>query len=181
MEENDIPSGEWLCHSCIYSKSTDEPQQRTKRSTSTSSNSSNKSFNNKKIKLSAMDILVEAAKSVNPKQFELPRELNEPTQFPGTDKVENPFSKNYQAKRLKFKTHERQPGALIPLPAEKCYLCRKSCRVAPLLACDYCPLFFHLDCLDPPLTAFPSGRWMCPNHVEQFLVSILLAKINLTH
>lgn len=39
-----------------------------------------------------------------------------------------------------------------------------------LLACDYCPLLFHLDCLDPPLTTAPTHRWMCPNHAEHFMV-----------
>lgn len=49
-------------------------------------------------------------------------------------------------------------------------LCR-SCRVAPLIQCDYCPLLFHMDCLEPPLTAMPLGRWMCPNHIEHVVVS----------
>jgi hypothetical protein len=45
--------------------------------------------------------------------------------------------------------------------------------VAPLLQCDYCPLLFHLDCLDPPLASMPPAhqRWMCPNHVEHTLVT----------
>lgn len=84
-----------------------------------------------------------------------------------------PYSKNNAKRNLKIqKVTDRTSNGLVALPATKCYICRKSCRVAPLLACDYCPLHFHLDCLDPPLTALPSGRWMCPNHVEQFLVSL---------
>jgi hypothetical protein len=50
------------------------------------------------------------------------------------------------------------------------FFCR-SCRVAPLIQCDYCPLLFHMDCLEPPLTAMPLGRWMCPNHIEHVVVS----------
>lgn len=46
----------------------------------------------------------------------------------------------------------------------------RSCRIGPLVPCDYCPLFFHLDCLDPPLTTPPTGKWMCPNHPEHFMV-----------
>lgn len=42
--------------------------------------------------------------------------------------------------------------------------------MAPLIQCDYCPLLFHMDCLDPPLTALPAGKWMCPNHVEHLVV-----------
>lgn len=55
------------------------------------------------------------------------------------------------------------------MPAKICFSCRKSCKKAPLIACDYCPLLFHQDCLDPPLTAPPTGMWMCPNHPEQFI------------
>lgn len=55
--------------------------------------------------------------------------------------------------------------------------CHRSCRLAPLIQCDYCPLLFHMDCLDPPLTALPAGKWMCPNHVEHLVVrSIVLVR-----
>lgn len=50
----------------------------------------------------------------------------------------------------------------------------RSCRLAPLIQCDYCPLLFHMDCLDPPLTALPAGKWMCPNHVEHLVVRVLV-------
>lgn len=85
-----------------------------------------------------------------------------------------PCSKN-SAKRLtrnnsKTKQHELDPQGLVPLPAKICFECRKSCKQAPLVACDYCSLLFHQDCLDPPLTAIPTGMWMCPNHAEQMIV-----------
>ncbi|KIM33332.1 hypothetical protein M408DRAFT_152988 [Serendipita vermifera MAFF 305830] len=46
----------------------------------------------------------------------------------------------------------------------------------PILSCDYCPLHWHMDCLDPPMTAIPSSerRWMCPNHIEHIFVSLNL-------
>lgn len=31
----------------------------------------------------------------------------------------------------------------VPLPAKSCYVCRGTCKAAPLLQCDYCPLLFH--------------------------------------
>lgn len=57
-------------------------------------------------------------------------------------------------------------------PGDRFDLCPppRSCRLAPLIQCDYCPLLFHMDCLDPPLTALPAGKWMCPNHVEHLVV-----------
>lgn len=60
--------------------------------------------------------------------------------------------------------------------SEMMICCCRSCRLAPLIQCDYCPLLFHMDCLDPPLTAMPTGRWMCPNHIEHLVVSLLRSK-----
>lgn len=54
----------------------------------------------------------------------------------------------------------------------------RSCRLAPLIQCDYCPLLFHMDCLDPPLTALPAGKWMCPNHVEHLVVRSLFTGLD---
>lgn len=140
-----------------------------------------------------MEMLIEAANSMNPKQFELPRCISVPCVFPGTDKgkaknptipkiedtyfsVELPYSK-IGRKSSKIRNHEKGPSGIIPLPAKKCSECSKSCRVAPLISCDFCELFYHLDCLDPPLTSPPSGRWMCPQHVEHFVVSMYSYKI----
>lgn len=39
--------------------------------------------------------------------------------------------------------HELDAQGLVPLPAKTCFYCRRSCKRAPLIACDYCPLFFH--------------------------------------
>lgn len=40
-----------------------------------------------------------------------------------------------------------------------------------LMACDYCPLYWHLDCLREPMAlAKTLGlKWRCPNHVESLL------------
>jgi hypothetical protein len=42
-----------------------------------------------------------------------------------------------------------------------------------IVSCDYCPLHWHLDCLNPPLLTMPplDRKWMCPNHVDHTLVS----------
>lgn len=31
----------------------------------------------------------------------------------------------------------------------------------PLLCCDYCPVSYHLMCLNPPLCQVPEGKWAC--------------------
>ncbi|KAJ8984140.1 hypothetical protein NQ317_017790 [Molorchus minor] len=180
LEEQDIPRGEWLCHSCRVQKSqSTAPQLRSKRSNSTPSSTSGIKPP-KKQKLCPMDLLVEAAISMNPRQFELPRSMSVPCIFPGTDKVEIPYSRFGRKNNKVSRDHEKGPSGIIPLPAKKCSECRKSCRVAPLISCDFCELYYHLDCLDPPLTAPPSGRWMCPKHIEHCLDSKMLTSISAT-
>lgn len=78
------------------------------------------------------------------------------------------------------KSHCLDNNLMVPLPARLCFECGRSCRKAPLIACDYCPLYFHQDCLDPPLTAFPIGRWMCPNHPNHFIDQNLLTSCRVT-
>lgn len=46
----------------------------------------------------------------------------------------------------------------------------RSCSKAALISCDQCNIFYHLDCLDPPLTAPPTGYWLCPIHPQHFVV-----------
>ncbi|RUO95528.1 hypothetical protein BC936DRAFT_143831 [Jimgerdemannia flammicorona] len=52
-----------------------------------------------------------------------------------------------------------------------CYKCGKSALKGPIIPCDHCTLYWHMDCLDPPMTNPPSQlkKWMCPNHVEHAL------------
>uniref|UniRef100_A0A1B0DF75 PHD finger protein 12 n=1 Tax=Phlebotomus papatasi TaxID=29031 RepID=A0A1B0DF75_PHLPP len=216
LYEEDIPSGQWLCHTCRMTqkpgstksdsadrgskdegsgpaspgdaepKEPKEPKEAPqikricKRSTSRTSVSSDSSVTekNKKApelplkKLTPMEELIRAASILNPRQFELPREMEMHHQFPGDDKLEpSGCQKNGTSKKPQRRTkpHELDPNGLVPLPARTCFICRKSCKRAPLVACDFCPLLFHMDCLDPPLAALPTGVWMCPNHPEHFV------------
>ncbi|XP_022096295.1 PHD finger protein 12-like isoform X2 [Acanthaster planci] len=109
-------------------------------------------------------MLVKAAEIQNPVQFGLPSSYMTFAPLPGSTRKrrKEELSKNYK------KPHELDNG-LVPLPAKVCFQCSKSCRVGPLIQCDYCPLLFHKDCVDPPLTCMPTGRWMCPNHPEHSL------------
>ncbi|KAB8077049.1 hypothetical protein BDV29DRAFT_188996 [Aspergillus leporis] len=65
-----------------------------------------------------------------------------------------------------------------------CHGCgRTSNGRRPIIQCDYCPLAFHMDCVDPPLAIPPNQRpgsdkthhnWMCPGHTwhEKFLIDV---------
>ncbi|KAJ2033349.1 hypothetical protein GGI03_004084 [Coemansia sp. RSA 2337] len=52
-----------------------------------------------------------------------------------------------------------------------CYRCGLSALQGPVVRCDYCPLNWHWDCLDPPLSSAPPSRkrWMCPNHADHVM------------
>ncbi|KAG2196504.1 hypothetical protein INT47_012798 [Mucor saturninus] len=52
-----------------------------------------------------------------------------------------------------------------------CYYCRKTALKKPMVSCDFCPLYWHLDCLNPPLAIppNPAKKWRCPNHIENFI------------
>lgn len=122
----------------------------------------------KEDELSPFEELIRVASLLNPKQFELPVEMTKPFPFIGTERVE--VIKN--GRRVKNKrVIELDSHGCVPLPAKLCFSCNKSCKRAPLISCDYCTLFYHQDCLDPPMTALPAGRWMCPNHPNHFIVS----------
>uniref|UniRef100_A0A8C2DB20 PHD finger protein 12 n=1 Tax=Cyprinus carpio TaxID=7962 RepID=A0A8C2DB20_CYPCA len=115
------------------------------------------------------DLLIAAAMQMNPTQFQLPNDLTCTTALPGTSKRRR--RDELSAKNIKRPQHELDHFGLVPLPVKVCYTCSRSCRLAPLIQCDYCPLLFHMDCLDPPLTAFPTGRWMCPNHIQNLVLN----------
>uniref|UniRef100_A0A8C1KH67 PHD finger protein 12 n=1 Tax=Cyprinus carpio TaxID=7962 RepID=A0A8C1KH67_CYPCA len=115
------------------------------------------------------DLLIAAAMQRNPTQFQLPTDLTCTTTLPGTSKRRR--KDELSGKNVKRPQHELDHCGLVPLPVKVCYTCSRSCRLAPLIQCDYCPLLFHMDCLDPPLTAFPTGRWMCPNHIQNLVLN----------
>jgi hypothetical protein len=132
------------------------------------------------------DLLVRAAIVMNPKQFQLPLEYTPPFLFPGTSKKPylNPFSGQLLVNANNRNANKKLPheldNGLVPLPIKICFECGRSCRKAPLIQCDYCPLLFHADCLDPPLTGLPIARWMCPHHVEPVLEEKLLESVSLS-
>ncbi|CAL7949295.1 unnamed protein product [Xylocopa violacea] len=168
VDPSDIPNGEWLCYACRCAA---------KR------NLLDNKGNDKNKKKSALEVLALAASLVNPREFELPKELQLPIMFPGSNKVDyvsGRRGKQQSGSTNVGKNHCLDNNLLVPLPARLCFECGRSCRKAPLIACDYCPLYFHQDCLDPPLTAFPIGRWMCPNHPNHFIDQNLLTSCRVT-
>ena len=104
---------------------------------------------------SSFQTLLQAVSNVNAVEFELPEEINLPERLP--------YSWKWSTDEKRRKVEEESDKPIM------CYVCGKTNRVGPLVTCDYCPLSFHLDCLDPPMSEIPRDVWMCPNHVESFL------------
>lgn len=130
-------------------------------------------------KLTPFEELIRVASLLNPRQFELPPSMTDHFPFQGTERVD--AIRN--GRRIKTKRLiELDSYGCVPMPAKFCFSCNKTCKKAPLVSCDYCSLYFHQDCLDPPMTALPMGRWMCPNHPQHFIVSsFFFFTIFLTH
>lgn len=65
-------------------------------------------------------------------------------------------------------------------PPKACFWCKKSRLVDPIIQCDYCPLNWHLCCLNPPLSEppRPDKKFMCPHHVEHSLGPIWKREYN---
>lgn len=101
-------------------------------------------------------MLLKAVEFDNSEEFQLAKEVSLPYVFAGFGKPTK--------KRLREMKSARLDQGLVTTPVRTCFTCDKSARVNPLVQCDYCPLMFHADCLDPPLTSIPLSRWMCPNH-----------------
>ena len=74
----------------------------------------------------------------NAEEFKLPQELHPHENLP--------FS-------WKWKEERRDGNDTFP---KNCAVCGKTSRGVPSVSCDFCPLVYHLDCLDPPLCEIPT-------------------------
>ncbi|CAG2163130.1 unnamed protein product [Oppiella nova] len=170
LDEEDVPPGEWLCRKCkqLVKQEVDESEDE-----SVGDDESEDMVDNKDIQ-KPFSLLIRAAQTLNPKQFQLPNEMVPSIQLVGTSKRVN-HSRNGHKKQI----HEMD-NSMVSFPVKLCYQCSKSCRKAPLIQCDYCPLLFHADCLEPPMTVLPMGRWMCPNHSQHVIEQKLLNSVSLS-
>lgn len=117
------------------------------------------------------DALVDSLKTQNVVIFHLPKHIT--LYFDSLGNPQQPY-KLLSFARLKKKNGKFPARLLTRLlnsdgTAVLCYACGgSSWGKRPLLSCDFCPLNFHLDCLDPPLTCPPnlSIKWKCPCHCD---------------
>ena len=55
-----------------------------------------------------------------------------------------------------------------------CHACQKpSTEIRSIIPCSACTLYWHIDCLDPPLAVPPVLKtWRCPAHVDDVLIDV---------
>jgi hypothetical protein len=59
----------------------------------------------------------------------------------------------------------------------QCYYCRETALKKPMISCDYCPLYWHLDCLKLASPPNPAKKWRCPTHFENIIVSFVRVRV----
>lgn len=170
LEEDDIPDGEWLCNECKALPKEEEESNQKDHVTNDGGHEvpsipAAKHVENSKLE-SPFSTLVKMTTGKNPTTFSLPPELKCNTYFPGDRKRKN----STEEKAVPMKNGKRfvngdEEEHAIPA-GRLCFACSRSELAGQLVHCDFCPLAFHMDCVNPPLTTVPSGMWMCPNHAE---------------
>ncbi|KAK9238135.1 hypothetical protein V1525DRAFT_342265 [Lipomyces kononenkoae] len=154
-DEDNLPEGSWFCRSC-YVKRHPLPLRRR----------------------GLFSELMDQMDKRNPSCFSLPRELRE--RYEGVTTTE--FGEYQDVHDLKPRRinrsgflEEADPYRLTDKNGKSilCYKCGQSAlNDRKIISCDYCPLHWHLDCLDPPMSTIPTSarKWMCPNHVGRDLI-----------
>ncbi|KAI5949614.1 hypothetical protein KGF54_005492 [Candida jiufengensis] len=160
------PENDWYCHECFAKRNP-------------------KSLPNWK-EIGIFGKLLNDLQIRNPKVFQLPKNLRDET-FIGVETGDNgDYADDSEKPDLPKKTNGSQqiPGfnKNIDLEIESLYnekgepyLCHKCGESAQnhktLIKCDYCPLIYHVDCLDYPMFGPKTigDKWRCPNHIKDLL------------
>ncbi|KAF2115483.1 hypothetical protein BDV96DRAFT_612741 [Lophiotrema nucula] len=128
----------------------------------------------------SLGALFKQLESTNPRAFALPSEIRnfyldiearpDGSYFEKTRKFPLAKSSGYGYQKPDyFKTTDSNHKTVL------CCQCGKtSGGKRPMLQCDYCHAYWHLDCVDPPLANPPHvsleasqrDAWMCPRHIE---------------
>lgn len=160
----EVPEDDWYCRECIAQKF---PETLT-------------NWNH----IGIFKSLLFQQEARNPFEFQLPRSIRENT-FMGVTTGENgeysddsmlpelPSSKAHGPSQIKGcnKDIDLEVDSLFDKKgnAYLCFKCKESGMNRRVLAhCHYCPLVWHLDCLDYPMCTLKTigSKWRCPNHID---------------
>jgi hypothetical protein len=110
-----------------------------------------------------------------PRAFSLPKKLQ--TRFEGVKAgADGDYEEIASSKSTKRKSgyeevpdffRQREDGQAV-----LCHDCQKpATEIRAIIPCSLCPLYWHIDCLDPPLAVPPVLKtWRCPAHVDDVLI-----------
>ncbi|KAF4984024.1 hypothetical protein FZEAL_682 [Fusarium zealandicum] len=107
-----------------------------------------------------------------PRAFSLPKKLQ--TRFEGVKAgADGEYEEVTTTKTAKRKNgYEEVPDFFKQRDegqAVLCHGCQKAATdVRAIIPCSICPLYWHIDCLDPPLAVPPVLKtWRCPTHADE--------------
>lgn len=158
MDPNQLPD-RWFCRECIGEKVKAE---------------------NKVVSpnVGIFDKLLLNVEFENPLSFKLPREIVETFQGISMDRIgdfeDDSFKEEKTYKELVKESEDPLNGVLDKDGNPYiCFKCTKSKtnESSDIAKCDYCPLSWHLDCLDPPMASVKKlgSKWKCPNHADSII------------
>lgn len=168
--DDNLPENSWFCHECSVKK--------------TGITKETGMFGKLLMNLEVMD----------PVQFRLPKRIRErfqnvytaPNGSYSDDSMKNVLASQRPKNHLKNPNSEDfefyvDKETRIPLRCQKCgdiahqlknEFASSQMIVKPMITCDYCPLSWHIDCLNPPMSTVKQlGRkWFCPAHLEDIIM-----------
>ncbi|OAD04080.1 hypothetical protein MUCCIDRAFT_163595 [Mucor lusitanicus CBS 277.49] len=159
-EDLDKLSDNWYCNECEH-KRVGLKKAKSKRS---------------KSKYTGMfRELVDDMEKRNPLEYRLPNDIINFFEHVAADK-EGDYIDTSMTKRVRYKHGQPEQPDYYALKDKNgdfivCYQCRKTALRKPMVHCDFCPLYWHLDCLNPPMASppNPAKKWRCPNHIEHII------------
>lgn len=130
--------------------------------------------------------LINSMHGRNPTEYRLPKKLRDATFIDVTTGPEGNYTDSHLKPELSYskmhgsqivgfnKNEDLDVDSLYDKNGRPflCHRCRESgLKRRTLVSCDYCPLYWHLDCLPEPVSlAKTIGlKWRCPNHVENLV------------
>lgn len=162
----ECPEDNWHCQECVIKENPD----------------SKKKYNH----MGIFGLLLNQQEGRNPKEFQLPKRIRD-NSFIGVTTGENgayqdesfkpevSYSKKNETQIPGFnKNSDLDIDGLYDKSGNP-YLCHKcglsGLKGKTLTHCDYCPLVWHIDCLEDPLCIPKTlgSKWRCPNHFEELL------------
>lgn len=122
---------------------------------------------------------------INPSSFMLPRDISDAFEGVAVDKFGDYIDDNFKPVKTYRQICKEKEDPLHEIYDQEgnvkiCYKCGGSgLNHQELIKCDYCPLYWHLDCLDPPMASVKQlgTKWKCPNHAD----NVIAPKLKLRH